>query len=139
MRIMLLYIILFIAFPVIAKVDSVKVNDTPQLVKYYFVLLKHGPNRTETDTAKIMQIQAGPMAHITNMAKKGLVMLAGPFGDEKGGGIFILKTETYEEAEKLCNEDPAVKSGRLVAEIREWYTMKGSFAAEKEKREEKHD
>ncbi len=139
MKKILLIMLLAIAFPIFAENDSTNVDTTPKLVKYYFVLLKHGPNRTETDSVKLMKIQEGHMAHINNMAEKGILMVAGPFGDEKGGGIFILKTETYEEAENLCNQDPAIISGRLVAEIRPWYTIKDTFKAEKQNIEEKHD
>jgi len=133
---MLKYILVFILFLSaisFAQSDTAKTEINPHLVKYYFVLLKHGPNRSETDTTKLNEIQAGHMANIQNLAKKGLLMLAGPFGDDKGGGIFILKTETYEEAENLCKQDPAIISGRLVAEIRPWYTVEGVFSAENKK------
>ncbi|HPN38305.1 MAG TPA: YciI family protein [Melioribacteraceae bacterium] len=123
-------LLLFLSLPIFAERDSVKTDESIQLVKYYFVLLKHGPNRTETDTTKLIKIQEGHMAHINNMANKGLLMVAGPFGDEQGGGIFILKVNSLEEAENLCNQDPAIISGRLKAEIRPWYTIKGTFSAE---------
>jgi len=128
-----IYIILLFVFASshgYAQTDTIKTKPAFELAKYYFVLLKHGPNRTGTDTTEINKIQAGHMANINDMAEKGYLLVAGPFGDDLGGGIFILKTETYEEAKALCDKDPAIISGRLIAEIRPWYTVTNTFTAE---------
>ncbi len=101
-----------------------------ELVKYYFVMLMQGPNRTHPDSVA-QKIKAGHMANINKMAKDGKLLVAGPFADAKGGGIFILKVDTIEEGKKLIDDDPAVKEGRLIYEIRPWMTGKGTFTAEK--------
>jgi len=62
------------------------------------------------------------MTNITKLAEMGKLVLAGPFfGNESMRGIFIFDVETKEEAEALTDTDPAVISGVLKMELREWY------------------
>ena len=92
--------------------------------KYYFVFLKTGPNGN--DTTGNSEIFKGHMAHIKEMAASGKLKLAGPFADAGDlEGFFIFDVSTPDEAQKLCDEDPAVKSGKLVTEIVQWYGPKG--------------
>lgn len=50
--------------------------------------------------------------HIRNLDEKGKIELCGPFKGYPGvGGMIILKTETYEEAEKICKTEPLVVEG----------------------------
>jgi uncharacterized protein len=66
------------------------------------------------------------MDNIKKLAAEGKLVIAGPFGDDGDlRGIFIMDVATKEEAERLCAEDPAVKSGRLIVEIKPWYGPKG--------------
>lgn len=99
---------------------------TYTMKKYYMCLLKTGPNRTQ-DSVTAAEIQKGHMENISRLSKEGKLMIAGPFGG-KGElrGIFILSVKSKEEAEMLCAEDPAVKSGRLTVEVLEWWSAKGS-------------
>jgi uncharacterized protein YciI len=101
-------------------------DETFIIKKYYLCLLKEGPNRSQ-DSATVAQIQKGHMDNISRMSKEGTLSIAGPFGG-KGElrGIFILNCKTKDDAEKLAAEDPAVKSGRLTAEVYEWWSAKGS-------------
>ena len=103
-------------------------NPPSEIVKYYFVELITNPDRPELPKAEVDSIQMAHMANIGRMVEEKKLMLAGPF--EGGGGIFILKVNSMEEAEQLAARDPAVKAGRLLTEIRPWYTAKGMFASE---------
>ena len=101
-------------------------DETFTIKKYYLCLLKVGTNRSQ-DSATVALIQKGHMDNISRMSKDGVLSIAGPFGgDGELRGIFIFNVKTKEEAEKLTAEDPAVKSGRLVAEVYEWWSAKGS-------------
>jgi uncharacterized protein len=52
--------------------------------------------------------------------------LAGPFLDKTPlAGIFILNVASMEEAQALCDSDPAIHTGRLRAEIHPWYGARG--------------
>jgi uncharacterized protein len=129
---LLFALLLIIVFPVKNFSQEKKEGESPkfELVQYYFVLLMKGPDRTQPDSVA-QKLQDGHMANINKMAKDGKLLCAGPFADEKGGGIFVLNIKTVEEGKKLLDGDPAVKAGRLIYEIRPWMTVKGTFTAEK--------
>ena len=101
-------------------------DETFIIKKYYLCLLKVGPNR-DHDSVTVAKIQEEHMNNISKMSKEGTLSIAGPFGGNgELRGIFIFNVKTKEEAEKLAAEDPAVKSGRLKAEVYEWWSAKGS-------------
>lgn len=98
-----------------------------EMKTYYLVFLKKGPNQTQ-DTTTLRKLQEGHMAHLNKMADAGKMDLAGPImkKDSELRGICVYNVATKEEAEKLVNEDPMVKAGRLIAEILPWYSAKGA-------------
>lgn len=106
---------------------EMKEGDTTFIMKkYYFCLLKRGPNRN-IDSVKLAEIQKGHLAHLNKLAGDGKISIAGPFdGDFDWRGIIIFNSKTKEEAEQLQSEDPAVKAGRLMFEIYPWWAAKGS-------------
>lgn len=95
--------------------------DPSIMQQYWFVMLKRGENRSH-DSLTAVKLQEGHMANINKMAEMGKLKLAGPFAD-KGDwrGIFIMVTDSQQEAEQLVNQDPAVQAGRLAYEIHPWY------------------
>jgi uncharacterized protein len=107
-----------------------------QVRKYWFVLLKTGANRNQ-DSATAARIQEGHFANIQKLYDEGKIKVAGPFGESGDWkGIFIFDAETKEEVEKLLHTDPAISSGRLSYEIKQWYTAPiGSFVPGKPKKE----
>jgi uncharacterized protein YciI len=105
-----------------------KSSPTPNIRKYWFVMLTTGPNRTQ-DSATAAKLQAGHMANMDVMYYDGKLKVAGPFGDNGNWrGIFIFDCVTREEVIALLAKDPAIESGRLAYEIHPWYTEpSGSF------------
>ena len=98
-----------------------------EMKAYTLVLLKSGPNRTQDSTTSA-QIQAGHMAHIQKMYADGKIDLAGPLLDNSAlRGIMVFNVADTFEVRKLTNEDPAVRYGRLVAEIHPWFSQKGAL------------
>ncbi|MFN7928642.1 MAG: YciI family protein [Blastocatellia bacterium] len=90
--------------------------------KYQFGLLKRGPKWTAESTAETQKIQEGHMANINKMAKLGKLVAAGPMADNSDvAGIFIFKAASLDEARALASEDPAIKAGRLVLELQDWW------------------
>ena len=88
---------------------------------YVFVMLKTGSN-TSTDKVAKDKAFEGHMKNIQRMADNGMLAVAGPF--EKGGnhrGLFILNVTTFEEANKLLEEDSAIKEKYLEPELIQWY------------------
>lgn len=91
---------------------------------YVFCILKTGPKDSEIKgKAKRDDIFAGHMANMNRLAAEGKLALAGPFGanDRQYRGIFIFAVTTVEEAQKLVDTDPVIKSGMMVAELTPWY------------------
>lgn len=121
----LLFVLLFAGILFAQEKKEIK-EPGYNLFKYYFVMLSKGDNRTQPDSVA-KQIQAGHMKNISTLAEKGFLICAGPFADDKGGGIFIFKADSLEQVKEFCESDPAVKSGRLKYEARPWYTEKGTF------------
>ncbi|MBX3243062.1 MAG: hypothetical protein KF685_01180 [Acidobacteria bacterium] len=88
---------------------------------YVFVLLKTGP-KTEDDAKKRNEIFAGHFANMNRLAEEGKLVLAGPFdGVEGWRGMFIFNVESIEEAKKLTETDPVLKSGLMIAEYHKYY------------------
>lgn len=97
-----------------------------EMKEYFLVLLMRGNNAEKMDSASLAKIQAGHMAHIQQMANDKKLAIAGPFlENDTLRGIFILDVPSREEAIKLCQEDPAVKAGRLKFSVRKWMSAKG--------------
>lgn len=91
---------------------------------YVFCILKTGPKDAEIkEKAERDKIFAGHMANMDRLAKEGKLALAGPFGknDRAYRGIFIFSVATIEEAQKLVETDPVIKSGMMIAELTPWY------------------
>jgi uncharacterized protein YciI len=98
----------------------------PGMKQYWFVMLKRGPKRDQSpEEAK--QLQAGHMANMQAYATMGKLQIAGPFMDDGDWrGIFILDVPDRAAAEVMCNDDPAVKAGRLACEIHPWLSQVGA-------------
>jgi uncharacterized protein len=99
-----------------------------KMATYYFTFLKRGAKWTAEKTPETEKLQAAHMANINAMAKTGKLVIAGPF--ENGGdysGVFVFKAGSLEEAKALAESDPAVKAGRLVADVHPWLVPEGSL------------
>jgi len=99
----------------------------PELMQtYYFVLLYRNDDAPKIPEDSVNAIQAGHMANIMRLHEEKKLTLAGPFLDDTAlRGIFILNAASMEEAQKLCDSDPAIQAGRLRAEIHPWYGARG--------------
>jgi len=95
---------------------------------YYFCFLRRGPKWTAERTPETDKLQAAHMANINAMAKTGKLVIAGPF--ENGGdyaGVFVFKVGSLDEAKALAESDPAIRAGRLVADVHTWLVAQGSL------------
>ncbi|MEO8849611.1 MAG: YciI family protein [Casimicrobiaceae bacterium] len=68
--------------------------------------------------------QPGLQAHVeyfASLLKAGKLMMGGPFMDEASGGMMIPEASMSEgEIRAFAAQDPTVKSGLLVFEVRPW-------------------
>src|SRR5687767_3637338 len=98
-----------------------------EMKRYWLVLLKRGPNRTQ-DSTSAAKIQAGHMANINRLASEGKIIMAGPMGyDGDLRGIFIMNCKDSSEVEQIVNTDTAVITGRLKMEYYPWWSEKGKY------------
>lgn len=97
-------------------------GDAYGMKKYVLVILKTGTNTT-TDKTVTDSLFAGHMSNINHMVSINKLVVAGPISknEKTYRGIFILDVQTFEEAEKLLEKDPAVKEKLLAAEMYNWY------------------
>lgn len=118
---------LFLLFFSYVSIDQEKstIEKKYEMKTYYLVFLKKGENRTQ-DSVTVSKLQEQHMAHLTKMADSGKMDICGPLMEDIDiRGICIYNVATKEEAEKLANEDPMVKAGRLKVEVHPFYSAKG--------------
>ena len=97
---------------------------------FILVLLVRPPNAPDMPKPELDKLQEGHMANMRRLADEGKLFKAGPVEDFSGRnvrGIFVLKTESVEEARAWVATDPSVKAGRLAPEFMKWYVQKGSL------------
>lgn len=93
--------------------------------QYVMAFLKVGPNRDQ-DSSSVEKIQRAHLDNIQRLAKEGKLVVAGPFMDDfEVKGIYIFNVSSLEEAKKLTETDPAIKSGRLIMDLHPWYGPAG--------------
>ena len=97
---------------------------------FILVLLVRPPNAPEKPKAELDKLQEGHMANMQRLADEGKLFKAGPTEDHSGRnirGIFIMKTDSVEQAREWVATDPSVKAGRLAPEFLKWFVQKGSL------------
>lgn len=90
-----------------------------------FVFLR--PAQAELTEERARELGQGHMANIRRLAAEGALLFAGPTGD--GGGIFILRAATMEEAAQLIATDPAVAAGAFEPDTFLAVTANGSLCS----------
>ena len=112
---------LLMGFFVIASVISGQTqapSSKKRPLQYFFVLLKRPANSPSLSKEASEKLQEEHMANIRKLAAEHKLVMAGPFVDDTVlRGIFVLRAKSTVEAQQLANVDPAVKAGRLSAEI----------------------
>lgn len=113
-----------LAVPMAAAQDS---KPKVQMTTYQMVLLRTGPNHDQP-AADGEKLQAGHLAFLAKLNRERVNLLYGPFLD--GGdlrGLAVLDVPDAETAKKLFAEEPHVRAGNLVMEVKPWYGPKGWF------------
>jgi len=95
---------------------------------YQFVILETGNAKIENKDS-VNALFRGHLANIARLVDEDKLIIAGPFGknDKRYRGLYIFKTESKAETQKLLQTDPAINAGLLKPEIYDWY---GSAALE---------
>jgi uncharacterized protein YciI len=102
-----------------------------ELQRYTFVLLRRPPDAPDYPEERLDEIQEEHLAHLAELRDRGVLLLAGPFGDrpdESLRGMCVLTTG-LDETRRVMARDPAVVAGRMVADVMSWWTPRGSLPA----------
>jgi uncharacterized protein YciI len=97
---------------------------------FILVLLVRPANAPDLPKPELDKLQEGHMSNMRRLADEGKLFKAGPTEDFSGRnvrGIFILKTDSVDQAKEWVATDPTVKAGRLAPEFMKWYVEKGSL------------
>lgn len=89
---------------------------------YMFVVLKTG-SATIQDKVVLDSIFAGHFQNINSLSDSGYLVLGGPYRKNDMGyrGLFILDTDSEEQAKKWIERDPTVQSNYFKVEYIPWY------------------
>jgi uncharacterized protein YciI len=112
----------------LAPGHTVESRGSDRMTTVYIAFLRKGPLWTESHGASALQ--EAHLANIRAMWRARKLIVAGPLGDDGDlRGIFLFQVPSLEEAKALTATDPAIKEGRLVAEIHPWWVEKNALPA----------
>src|SRR5258708_24491146 len=115
LSVVLLYSLIALAGSAFAQAEA---NPDAKPAQYFFVLLNRPANAPQLSKEAGEKLQEEHMANIRKMAAEHKLVIAGPFMDDtKLRGIFVLQAVSAARALGWANSDPAVKAGRLSAEV----------------------
>jgi uncharacterized protein YciI len=111
----LLFTLIAIAGSALAPAQTPSETKPPLL---FLVLLNRPANAPQLSKEAGAKLQEEHMANIRKMAAEHKLLIAGPFMDDTTlRGIFVLQAESMAQAQAWADSDPAVKAGRLAAEL----------------------
>jgi uncharacterized protein YciI len=97
---------------------------------YTLLMLKTGPTPPPADEAESNRLQMEHLAHLFQMEKEGKSSVFGPIvGNETFRGIIIFNTSNKDEIHEWMADDPWVKSGCLVYELLDLFSIPGQKIA----------
>jgi uncharacterized protein YciI len=99
-----------------------------QFDRHTLVLLVLRPDAPELTDEEAAELQDRHLAYRADLRDRGVLVGGGPLDDqddERLRSIAIFKCD-HETARRLSNKDPAVRAGRLAAEVMTWMVPAGN-------------
>lgn len=97
---------------------------------YTFVFLTKNADADKISQTLSDSLMKGHMANINCLAAEGKLVAAGPF--EGGGGIFILRTASTDQAKEWLSTDPGIRARRWEVALYPYKPLLGAVCAVKE-------
>ena len=104
-----------------------------QFDRHTLVLLVRRPDAPELTDEEADELQDRHLAYRADLRERGYLICGGPLvdqEDERLRGISIMMCDLA-TARRLNDEDPAVRAGRLSAEVMTWMVPAGNVRFEK--------
>jgi uncharacterized protein YciI len=100
-----------------------------ELERYSFVLLRRPADAPDYPEERLNEIQEQHLANLGALRQRGVLLLAGPFGDQPDEALrgLCMFDAGLDETRALMAADPAVAAGRLAADVMTWWTLPGSL------------
>jgi uncharacterized protein len=96
---------------------------------YQLILLVRPKDQQALDDDATKALGLQHLGHFRKMRAAGYLKVAGPIdGDDDIAGICIYQADSLEQAQRLAEDDPAVRAGRFVVRAMTWPTQKGALA-----------
>ncbi|MCF6169781.1 MAG: YciI family protein [Bacteroidales bacterium] len=99
---------LFVLFAMVFIVGGTTAQTNDNL---FFVFLNANPDRELLSEGDAEAVQAAHLRNTDKLAGEGKLLAGGPFED--GGGMFILRAKSMEQAKTIVQTDPAVQANRF--------------------------
>ncbi len=107
---------------------DVTISDSTYHMKQYWFVLYAAGDGPVLDSLAAATLQKEHLAHQDEQAKRGLIVMAGPYGKNDAGwrGLLLYDCDTQEEVEGYLKQDPFVKAGRLTYTVAPWWGSVGT-------------
>ena len=101
------------------------------LEAFELVLLRRPASAPDYPEVELERIQREHLAYHARLREAGHVVTNGPVDgqpDPSLRGLTFYRTGSVEQSRQLAEADPAVRAGRLAAEIMTWYCPPGTMS-----------